>query len=190
MSLVRHEVADAVPEHACATDAGARGAAPLALTVKQKIALAAGSSVPASGILVVDDHKLDYDYFVNNGITSTALASAGLRLIAATIVINGTIERSWNSRIENARSPNGVFIRPDERSIGRTCAVARSRRPMSSNSANCAFVIFCGSTRRARRKRGGLKKRASWRRWPSDPAGTCRGTRTRTPGERAHSSDA
>lgn len=78
MSMVRHEVAEAVPEHACTADAGARDAAPLALTVKQKIALAAGSSVPASAILVVDDHKLDYDYFVNNGITSTALASAGL----------------------------------------------------------------------------------------------------------------
>ncbi|PAV67673.1 hypothetical protein WR25_12150 [Diploscapter pachys] len=50
-------------------------------------------------------------------------ASAGLRLIAATIVIRGTIDRSWNSRIENARSPNGVRSRPDDCSIGSTCAV-------------------------------------------------------------------
>ena len=53
------------------------------------------------------------------------------------IVISGTIDRSWNSRIEKARSPNGVFIRPAERSIGSTCAVdeSASGRPSASAAA-------------------------------------------------------
>ena len=43
--------------------------------------------------------------------------------MAAMIVINGTIERSWKSRIEKARSPNGVLRRPADCSSGSTCAV-------------------------------------------------------------------
>ena len=41
-------------------------------------------------------------------------ASAGLRLSAAMIVINGMSEMSWNRRIAKARSPNSVRIRPDD----------------------------------------------------------------------------
>ena len=43
--------------------------------------------------------------------------------MAAMIVIIGTIDRSWNSRIEKARSPCGVLSSLSDRSIGRTCAV-------------------------------------------------------------------
>jgi len=49
-----------------------------------------------------------------------------LRLSTAVIVISGMMDRSWNSRIEKARSPNGVRSRPAERSIGSTCAVEDS----------------------------------------------------------------
>ena len=65
-------------------------------------------------------------------------ASAGLRDRAATIVISGTIDRSWNSRIENARSPNGVRSRPDDCSIGSTCAVddKASGRPSATAAAS------------------------------------------------------
>ena len=46
------------------------------------------------------------------------------------IVISGTIDRSWNSSTEKARSPNGVLSRPAERSIGSTCAVEDSASGM------------------------------------------------------------
>ena len=57
---------------------------------------------------------------------------------AATIVISGTIDRSWNSRIEKARSPNGVRSRPADCSIGSTCAVedSASGRPSASAAAS------------------------------------------------------
>ncbi len=61
--------------------------------------------------------------------------SAGLRLIAATIVISGMIDRSWNSRIANARSPNGVRSRPADCSSGSTCAVDDSASGSPSASA-------------------------------------------------------
>ena len=63
-----------------------------------------------------------------------ALGSGGTRAIAAMIVIIGTIARSWNSRIEKARSPCGVFSSLSERSIGSTCAVddSASGRPIAS----------------------------------------------------------
>ena len=49
------------------------------------------------------------------------------------IVISGTIARSWNSRIEKARSPRGVLSIAAERSIGSTCAVddSASGRPIA-----------------------------------------------------------
>ena len=61
--------------------------------------------------------------------------SAGLRLSAATIVSSGMIDRSWNSRIANARSPNGLRNgRPTAASAAparstRAPAAARSRAP-------------------------------------------------------------
>ena len=55
-----------------------------------------------------------------------AVGSTGARDIAAMIVIIGTIDRSWNSRTEKARSPRGWFICPVPRSIGSTCAVEES----------------------------------------------------------------
>ena len=63
-----------------------------------------------------------------------ALGSGGTRDIAPMIVINGTIDRSWNSRIEKARSPPGVFCTPADRSIGNTCAVddSASGSPIAS----------------------------------------------------------
>jgi len=42
------------------------------------------------------------------------------------MAISGTIDRSWNNRIEKARSPNGVRSRPADCSIGKTCAVELS----------------------------------------------------------------
>ena len=50
--------------------------------------------------------------------------------MAAMIVIIGTIDRSWNSRIEKARSPCGVLSSFSARSIGSTCAV--DERPSGS----------------------------------------------------------
>ena len=67
-----------------------------------------------------------------------ACGSTGARLSAAMIVISGTIDRSWSSRIENARSPNGVRSRPADWSIGRTCAVDDSAS--GSPSATAAAV--------------------------------------------------
>ena len=62
------------------------------------------------------------------------LGSSGARDIAAMMVIIGTIDRSWNKRIENARSPWGVFSSFSDLSIGSTCAVdERLRgRPIAS----------------------------------------------------------
>jgi hypothetical protein len=53
------------------------------------------------------------------------------------IVIRGTIDRSWKSRIEKARSPEGVLISPEERRLGSTCAVEESAsgRPMATDAA-------------------------------------------------------
>ena len=53
------------------------------------------------------------------------------------IVISGTIDRSWNSRIEKARSPCGVFSSLSDRSIGSTCAVddRASGRPIASDAS-------------------------------------------------------
>ena len=55
--------------------------------------------------------------------------------------MSGTIDRSWNSRIENARSPNGVRSRPTDCSIGSTCAVDDSAS--GSPSANAAGIEKC-----------------------------------------------
>ena len=60
-------------------------------------------------------------------------SSTGARDMEAMMVIIGTSARSWNSRIEKARSPCFSCISPDERSIGSTCAVddSASGRPMA-----------------------------------------------------------
>jgi hypothetical protein len=49
-------------------------------------------------------------------------------------VIRGTIDRSWKSRTEKARSPAGVLTEPSERRLGSTCAVEdkASGRPITS----------------------------------------------------------
>ena len=39
------------------------------------------------------------------------------------MVISGTIERSWNSRIEKTFSPKGELMRPLDLRLGSTCAV-------------------------------------------------------------------
>lgn len=54
------------------------------------------------------------------------------------IVIIGMIDKSWNSRMAKARSPNGVRNRPDDCSIGSTCAVEESAsgRPSASAAAD------------------------------------------------------
>ena len=65
-----------------------------------------------------------------------AAGSGATRDIAAISVIIGTIDRSWNSRIEKARSPCGVLRSPSPRSIGSTCAVDDS--PSGSPIANAA----------------------------------------------------
>ena len=65
-----------------------------------------------------------------------ALGSGGTRARAAMMVIIGTMARSWNSRIEKARSPCGVFSSLSSRSIGSTCAVDES--PSGSPIASAA----------------------------------------------------
>ena len=53
------------------------------------------------------------------------------------MVISGTIDRSWNSRIEKARLPAGVLIEPSERRLGSTRAVddRASGSPIASDAA-------------------------------------------------------
>src|SRR3546814_3318496 len=75
------------------------------------------------------------------------------RSSAAMIVISGTIDRSWNSRIEKARSPNGVRSRPADCSIGSTCAVDDSASGSPSRSEEhtselqslmrISYAVFC-----------------------------------------------
>jgi len=63
-----------------------------------------------------------------------ALGSGRTGAIAAMMVISGTIERSWNSKIEKARSPCGLLSSFSERSHGNTWAVEdrASGRPIAS----------------------------------------------------------
>ena len=107
----------------------------------EQLALAEPSDQPEQGIEhePADDDQRDRPRARCRAQASSpvgAVGSGGVRAIAAMIVIIGTIDRSWNSRIENARSPCGVFSSLSARSIGSTCAV--DDRPSGSPIASAA----------------------------------------------------
>ena len=84
-----------------------------------------------------DDQPDDRKHGIERELPSDRRGRVGrARAIAAMIVIIGTIDRSWNSRIEKARSPCGVFSSLSARSIGRTWAVDDS--PSGSPIASAA----------------------------------------------------